>query len=291
MTPGAPVFIAGLDHSGKTALRRALREHADIHVVRHLDLWTRLRALHAAGAPARERLLDALTTGRATSLGLDRVRLADAAAGPAFGDVVREIGRQLCARDVRGWGAQEALLEFEAERALTEMPEARVLYVVRDPRDRVAAMVDARAVGVGGVAAETAAWIASTRAAMRAAGARPDAVHIVRHEAHVSDPEATLRDVCAFLGQPYQPISSAAGSRPRSERGATRATLPPAHASFIEKHARPELVALGYRVEPDAPRTAMLPHRIADAARWRLGRLAWRRRSRHLGSPFAEQGG
>ena len=59
----APIFVAGLDHSGKTALRAALGAHPSIHMVRHIELWTRLRRWHAAGPSGRRRALDALTSG------------------------------------------------------------------------------------------------------------------------------------------------------------------------------------------------------------------------------------
>lgn len=285
MTAASPIFVAGLDHSGKTVLRAALRRHASIEIVRHLEMWTRLRARHAAGGPGHERLLDALTTGRAAALELDRGQLAEASAG-AFGDLVREIGRQLCERGARRWGAQEALLEFETTRVLEELPDARVLCLVRDPRERCAAMLRSRAVGRGGVAAETAAWVASARAAMRAAAARADAVRIVRYEALIGDPEATLREVCAFVGEPFVPVD-----RPAAVATPAAPPLAAADVAFIQQHARSELAALGYRLEPVPARTAMLPDRLVDATRWQVGRLAWRRRSRHLGSPFAARGG
>jgi hypothetical protein len=36
MREAAPILLAGLDHSGKTALRGMLEAHPAIHVVRHL---------------------------------------------------------------------------------------------------------------------------------------------------------------------------------------------------------------------------------------------------------------
>ena len=70
MNEAAPIFVAGLDQSGKTALRAALGAHPGITMVRHIELWTRLRGWHAAGPAGRARVLEALTTGRAARLAL-----------------------------------------------------------------------------------------------------------------------------------------------------------------------------------------------------------------------------
>ena len=286
MKEAAPIFVAGLDHSGKTALRAALGAHPAIHMVRHIELWTRLRAWHAAGAGGRKRVLDALTTGRAERLGLDREALNRSASGD-FADLVSEMGRQLCERArTSRWGLQEALLEFEAEHVMREMPDARIIGLVRDPRDRYVEMRAMGAVGRGGLAAETAAWVASARVATAAAEARPDAFCLIRYEALVDRREATLREVCAFIGEPFADAMMA-GEAARRDAG----VLPERDVAFIQRRAAPEIMALGYDMVPIAKRTDMLPQRLADASRWQLGRLSWRRRSSHLRPSVASKRG
>jgi 2,5-dihydroxypyridine 5,6-dioxygenase len=81
MTLAGPVFIAGLDHSGKTALRLALAARAGIHLVRRFELWTRLWPAHRRdGRP--DRLVHALTRGHGAAMGLDREGLLHAAELP-----------------------------------------------------------------------------------------------------------------------------------------------------------------------------------------------------------------
>ena len=286
MKEAAPIFVAGLDHSGKTSLRAALGSHPAIHMVRHIELWTRLRTWHATGASGRKRVLDALTAGRAERLGLDRERLDRSASG-AFADLVREVGRQLCERaGTSRWGLQEALLEFEAEHVMREVPDARIFGLVRDPRDRFRQMRSSGAVGRGGLAAETAAWIASVRAAITAAESWPHHVRVITYEALVDQREATLREVCAFIGEPFADAMVAG-----EPAGRAVDPLPERDVAFIQRRSAPEMMALGYEMLPVATGPDMLPRRLADASRWQLGRLSWRRRSSHLHPSVASKRG
>jgi hypothetical protein len=224
-------------------------------------------------------VLDALTSGRAASLGLDRQALKRSATGDDFALLVRAVGRQLCeVAGTRRWGLQEALLEFQAAVILKEMPLSRILCLVRDPRDRYRTMLHAGAVGRGGLAAEVAAWVASVRAAIDAAMARPDAVLLVRYETLLDDPEAGLRRICDFVGEPYAPDMISEMPPPEAIE-----PLPNREVAFIQDHAADEMRALGYALLHVAHRTGMLRGQLADASRWQLGRLAWRLRSRHLG--------
>jgi hypothetical protein len=293
VTEAGPVFVAGLDHSGKTSLRTALADRTGIRLVRHIELWTRLWPALARGRGPIDRLVaDELTRGAAEPLGLDGERLARALTG-GFGDLVRELGRQLCERSgAPRWGLQEALLELVATHVLREVPEARIVHLVRDPRDRYDVMLRAGAVGRGGVGAETAAWIASTRAAMRAAAAHPESIRIVRYESWLEDRETTLRKVCAFLGEPSRPGAASGPAEPRRHAAAAAGTgLAERDVAFIQARTGAELLAMGYPLLPVAARAGMLRHRMIDAVRWQAGRLAWRRRTRHLSAPFAAQGG
>jgi hypothetical protein len=293
----APILVAGLDHSGKTVLRAALGAHPDIHMVR-LELWTRLRALHAAGPRRRSELLDALTASKAAAMGLDRHRLARALASRDYRGVVVEIGSQLCAQaGTRHWGLQEALLEFEAGRVLDLLPHARIAYVVRDPRERQISMSRDHALGVGGTGAEAVAWVASTRAALAAARKWPDAFRIVAYESLLDEPERVLRGLCGFIGEVYSPAM--ADVDPLIQRAAQRSLSGEPvgdrawwrDVAFIQDRAPAEMRAMGYARMPVVPGAGMLRDRLVDTARWQLGRVAWWKRSRHLGRDGAPKRG
>jgi len=283
----APILLAGLDHSGKTALRAALNAHPSIHIVRHVELWTRLRTWFDAGPSGRERVIDSLTSGKA-GLEIDRDGLSASAAAGDFPALVREFGRQVCDRtDSSRWGLQEALLELQAATALEELPDARIIQLIRDPRTRYAEMRRRGAVGRGGLAAETAAWVASARAGSAAAAQRPVAYRVVRYESLLEDHEATLCAICEFIGEPF--VKAVVESPPPPMEAAE--SLSPRELAFVQDRAAAELEAHGYALLPLTGGAAMLPQRLADASRWQLGRLSWRRRTRHLRPPLASQGG
>jgi hypothetical protein len=142
-------------------------------------------------------------------------------------------------------------------------------------------------VGRGGLAAETAAWIASARAGSVAGAARPDAYRVLRYESLLEDHEATLRAICDFIGEPF--VTAVVESPPPPMEAAE--PLSSRELAFVQDRAAAEMQAHGYALLPITGGAGMLPQRLADASRWRLGQLSWRRRTRHLRPPLASQGG
>jgi hypothetical protein len=223
-------------------------------------------------------------------LELDRTALSDAAADPGFGALALEVGRQLCARaGTERWGLQEALLEFEAESVFGHFADARILYLVRDPRDRVISMSRDGALGAGGAAAEAAAWVSSARVALTAREAWPGGFHIVSYEELLAEPERVLRAVCRFIGEDY--ATRMAEVEPLTRRARMSETPPESSpggrlmrdVALVEERAAEEMGRMGYDRMPVAPRAGIIRDRLVDASRWQLGRMAWWKRSRHLG--------
>ncbi len=85
-------------------------------------------------------------------------------------------------------------------------PGAKVVAMVRDPRD-MALSWKRSAVLRGGVVRASAIWRADQDGLLHTAGylARGRDLHVIRYEDLVAAPESTLREVCAFLGLPYDP--------------------------------------------------------------------------------------
>jgi hypothetical protein len=153
-----------------------------------------------------------------------------------------------------------------------------------------------RALGAGGLAAETAAWVASARVALAAANAWPHAFRIVRYEALLAEPERALREVAEFLGEGYSPAMAAAEPLTRrvanAAPGASHQAEPTARdVAFIQERASAELEAMGYALVPLVPRAGIIRDRLVDTSRWQLGRMAWWKRSRHLGRDPAPRRG
>ncbi|HXG39603.1 MAG TPA: sulfotransferase, partial [Candidatus Limnocylindrales bacterium] len=238
-----PVFLTGLDRSGKTPLRRILDAHPSLAFSRRTELWTSYHgrfgdlAVHAN----LERCLSALLARPAVAeLVSDRAALVRAAGEgePSYGRLFAAIHRAAAERrGKRRWGDQDASLERVAGLVLADLPDARILHLVRDPRDRYAEVVRAEGRRLGGVGAATAAWLTSAHRGGRNAATWPDRYRLVRYEDLVRRPEATLREVCAFIGEPFDPVlldaaEALAGAEPAI--GRFRAVLRPAEVAFVE---------------------------------------------------------
>jgi hypothetical protein len=286
MNAEAPLLLAGLDHSGKTALRMALERHPTMALVRRLELWTSLRGRHAqavrSGRP--DALLRTLGAWRFGTYRLDIERLEAVLGARSFRAFVLEIGRQLCNQTgATRWGIQEAMLELNAQSVIEDLPRAAIVQVVRDPRDRLVQMFERRAVGRSGTAGEIAAWIGSTRAGIDAAARHPSNVLVLRYETFVLDPYSALQRVCDFIGEPYDPQMLQAGHEASApEIGQYRRALPPHQVAFIEKQCTDLMSSLGYDMSQAGGDRARDEVGKLDSLRWRAGQLGWSLRSRQI---------
>jgi hypothetical protein len=270
-----PVLITGLDRSGKTALRAILDESREISFFRRSYLWTRVRdrfgdlrddrqlaaCIAALGAHPefRERGVDFEAVAR---------EMAD---GPrTYADLFQRIGARIAAAAGRSrWGAQEGGAEERLDAVFEDFPTARVVYMVRDPRDRHADLVaDRRSAGLVPVSARR--WRDSVRAIRDAASGADGRCLVVRYEDLVTEPAATVRKVCAFIGEPEpERVASAAaawiaraGIDYDPERiGTWSARLPAWEVAYLQARLGAEMASLGYAVAP-------IRLSASDRARW-----------------------
>ncbi len=278
----APVFIGGLDRSGKTYLRFMLSAHPRIVVSRRTNLWTRhYRRYGRLDRPANlERCLAALAQSKhIRSLGIDfeRLRREFAQGEAAYGRLFALIHGQYAA--IHGktrWGDQTEGLERIAPLLFEEFPQAKFLHLIRDPRDRYLAILEkndprgaARRAGLSGrgLGGSTARWLASAALGFEYRQRWPESYRVVRYEDLVSNPLETLRGVCEFLGEDYFPemVEMRAEARfdRRGERedgiptplspafiGRYRKGLTPFEIAFIQKRAARWMQMFGYSPEP-----------------------------------------
>jgi hypothetical protein len=226
----APVFVVGVARSGTTLLAAMLSAHPRLDCGPESRFFARYRHLDAA---ARRRLVEPATWPGPAVEFLASLQNQAHPVLELFGLTETEVRDWLAARPPALAAVLEALTVLHAERAgkvrwiektprhllMTDTlrrlwPEARIVRIVRDPRDTaisLSAMPFAKESVVGNLVRID----QDDRASRRRIDADPRAM-TVRYEDLVTEPARELERVCAFIGEAYDPAmlesrSSAAG--------------------------------------------------------------------------------
>jgi hypothetical protein len=228
-----PIFIGGLSSSGKTPLRIILSAHPDLALTRKTYLWDRYYGRYGdlSDAGALDRCLTALRADRALAAlapDLDAVGRELTAGPPTYARLFGAIHAQAAARcGKRRWGEQLGFVERYADPIFADFPDAAMIHMIRDPRDRMAAMFGTQRPRPGRCGWETAKWRRSAQLAARNQLHHPDGYRVVSYEALTDDTETTVGVLCEFIGEEYlSEIEDAARSFAR-ECDAARAAMPP----------------------------------------------------------------
>jgi hypothetical protein len=149
---------------------------------------------------------------------VDRLR-NDFRRGPrTYGRLFALVHEQYAARHGKPrWGDQTGGLETMATEILDAYPDARFLHMVRDPRDRYVALITKRRGRWLTLERSTMHWIRSAVLALRNARRYPASYKAVSYEDLVRRSEETMRDVCAFLAEDFEPAMMRMESEPRYE--------------------------------------------------------------------------
>jgi hypothetical protein len=272
---GRPVFVAGADRSGTTLMFGLLASHPDLCMVRRTNMWRYFyRRYGDLAQPANlDRCLDEmLRYRRMRHLHPDeqRIRRDFAAGRPTYGHLFALFhGHNAERLGKPRWGDKSLHTERFADDVFREFPDARVVHMVRDPRDRYASVRHRNGQRLSRVGAATGRWIRSTRAASKARARHPDRYLVVRYEDLTLAPETTMRRVCTFVDLPYVPTMLALDELPElrdsggnssfgdmvpgtiSSRavGRFRSVLEPTDITFIQLMARRGMRVLGYEHE------------------------------------------
>lgn len=217
--PKAPIFIVGANRSGTTLLRLMLNAHPRIAVPEELVYFQS----YYAGAPIESWRNPGLTRKEYTGIvrdfvdrvvqlhpELDAQTLIDTTVNEGPHDLRRPYSVVLSTwADYHGkhrWGEKTPGNLFYIDIIREMYPDARFLYVVRDPRAGVASMQRT------GFFPSDIAFNALSRRKHDDVGRRlleetvaPDHWITVRYEDLTSDPETTLREVCNCIDEDYDP--------------------------------------------------------------------------------------
>ena len=275
MTSG-PVYVAGLERSGTSLMFALLTSHSRIAMTRRTNLWRYVYGNYGdlTDDDDLERCLATLARYKRLvklDLDFDQIRAEFREGERTYASLFRLIGEHNArAAGKPRWGDKSLHTERYADEILRSYGGARIIHMVRDPRDRYASVETRWGLRRGGVGAGTAEWIASVSLAQRNRARHPSGYLILRYEDLVSDPEPVVADVCTFIGEEFEPemlsmegaatfreqgSNSSYGRRARGvisadSVGRFRNVLSPGQISFIQRAAAGPMAELGYEPVP-----------------------------------------
>jgi hypothetical protein len=304
MTGRGPVYVAGLERSGTSLMFALLASHPSIAMTRRTNLWRHFFEQYGdlADDANLDRCLDTMRRyKRLVGLGTDWERLrAELRSGPrTYPRLFALLHEQHAERlGLPRWGDKSLHTERWADRIVADDPDARILHMIRDPRDRFASSVTRWKVRRGGAGAGAAESRSSARIAIENERRFPTQYRAVRYETLAAEPERTLRDLCAFIGEDFDPAmlgmdgapavrdggnSSygrlATGSISTSSIGRFAQILTPRQIAYVQLATRREMRAFGYEpVEVGLSGRDRLAFVLRDLPVETAHLLAWRLR-------------
>jgi hypothetical protein len=207
-----PVFIAGLERSGTSLIYALLASHPKLAMSRRTNLWTYF--YNQYGDLSRPQNFERCLAGmlrykRLVLLKPDpsRIRREFWQDKPTYARLFALLEAHYAERAGKPrWGDKSLNTERYADQIFASYPNARIIHIIRDPRDRYASALTRWKVSRGGIGAGTAMWLFSMNLAKKNQKRYPNQYMILRYETLANHPEPTLRKVCAFIGEKYTPI-------------------------------------------------------------------------------------
>ncbi len=202
-----PVFIGGLDQSGKTPIRQILDASSTVAFARRSYLWTAIFGRYGpldddANLARCMRDLGRHPGMRESGTDLARAEAAFRRGPRDDASLIAVIGEQMArAAGRERWGIQEGGVENLTAGVFEAFPGARVVHMVRDPRDRHLAVDRARP-RPGSLGASLATWRANARRARDNARRYGERYLVIRFEDLAADPVRVARRVGVFIDEP-----------------------------------------------------------------------------------------
>lgn len=271
-----PIFVGGLDHSGKTLMRLSLSSHPNIAMTRRTYMWTRFYNRYGdLSQPGNfERCLTAMLRHKQTSVlkpDPNRIRREFWQGEPTYARLFALLHEHYAEQVGRPrWGDQLGFIERYADMIFAAYPTAKMIHMIRDPRDRYEASMVAARYRFGKAGEATARWLHSVGLARRNQQRYPERYTIVRYETFVPRREETLREVCAFLNEDFvpamltlegavrfgtaedkQPVEEPVSDLARAASGEGNGKpMPKRERAFMQAYAGRDMLAYGYELEP-----------------------------------------
>lgn len=276
MNEKGPIFVCGAERSGTSLMYALLTSHPHIAMMRRTNYWAYFDQQYGdLNHPGNfERCLKVMMQYkriRVLQPDPERIRREFAQGEKNYGRLLALLGRHFAERHGKSrWGDKSLNTERFAPALFAAFPDARVIHIIRDPRDRYASALKRWKVIRGEAGSGTAAWLASVRLAWRNEKRFAGRYLVLRYETLVTQPESTLHTICNFLDEPYSPVmlamhgaenfrdeggNSSYGNRQpgqisTSSIGRYRQMLSPQAIAFIQTAARRQMLALDYEMKP-----------------------------------------
>ena len=250
-----PLFISGRQHSGNTVTACVFENVPDCLAVNVEGLFFEHRGLvQRIKDPAQraDYLVDLLRfedgalmeETRAWLVGWHREH-ADASPVDAYREAMRFA---TTARGKRFWVRRATSYIFYAQEILTLMPEARMLFLLRNPYD-ICASLKRRDARLDRLWSPVLSWNRGLRTAARLQEAFPDRFLIVRYEDMVTEPTDVFRRIFAFVGvgfrEAYLDVPHVNRSEAQETREiATRGLTPSRVYHYQDLLSSPEVAAI-----------------------------------------------
>jgi len=210
--PGyGPVFIAGPERSGTSLIFALLASHPRIAMSRRTNMWTHFYTQYGdISQPENfERCLSMMMRyKRLLKLNPDPERIrrefweGKQTYGRLFALLEEHYAEQL---GKPRWGDKSLNTERYADQIFKAYPDARIIHMLRDPRDRYSSSLKRWKVSRSGIGGATALWLTTIGLAERNKVLYPEQYMIVRYEDLASRPEMMLRVICTFIGEEFAP--------------------------------------------------------------------------------------
>jgi hypothetical protein len=207
-----PIFIGGLMRSGTTLLRAMLGQHRDIAAGLETH-WFDIDV--AAGMARKDEPLEPYVERLAAFFQMEPMPalawLRQSRTAEDFLD--RFMAAYAGGQGKPRWAEKTPGNIRHVGRILAHWPAAKVVHIVRDPRDVFASF--RRSGRYGGPADHGALWCDFFADAAAARAEFADAVYECRYEALVRDPEGEMRRLLAFVGAAWDPAAARFEGRPQ----------------------------------------------------------------------------
>jgi hypothetical protein len=264
----SPIFIGGLERSGKSCMRMMLAAHQRLFFSRRTNLWTfyynRYGNLNQADN-LQLCLADLTKSKHIRGLVSDFARLKrDLEVGPvSYGRLFALVHEQHAEKlGKTRWGDQTEFIEQRADQIFYAYPDAKIIHMLRDPRDRYEALQTKSHHRRNRLGAATARWRASAELAQKNQNKYVGRYKVIRYETLVTESKMTLRETCEFLGEDFFPDmlkmqsetrfeeDSASGPLTTEYIGRYRNQLGIREVAYIQKQAGKLMSAFEYALEP-----------------------------------------